>query len=142
MSPEVAPTWLSSAVSSWRVLACIQDLGLDLDADWLAAQRQAFVALAREACARLATRDSIPAEEIVGWRLLEGEHILPRGAKEVLTAPVAELGWAIIALLSGELPESPKRLAWFYGTPTCCSFEIRWENDRSAPKAPPCQSVV
>ena len=58
-SSEAAHTWLSGRVSSWRVIACIHDIGLTLEADWSAVQRQMFVALAEEACARLATRDSI-----------------------------------------------------------------------------------
>jgi hypothetical protein len=77
-SPRATTSWLSNAVSSWRVVACIPDLGLDLDAGWSAEQRQAlvaFAAFADEAWARLATRDSIPAEEIVRWRLLEDERI-------------------------------------------------------------------
>jgi hypothetical protein len=44
-------------------------------------------------------------------------RIHPRGAKEVLTAPVVEFGRAIIALICGELPEAPKGQAWFFGTP-------------------------
>src|SRR5208282_5292365 len=74
--------------------------------------------LAEDACARLAARESIPAEEIVRWHLLEDLRIFPRGATEVLTAPVVELGRAIIALLSGRLPEAPEGKHWFYGTPT------------------------
>ena len=37
---------------------------------------------------------------------------------EVLTAPIIELGRAIIALMSGNLPRPPKGETWFYGTPT------------------------
>jgi hypothetical protein len=98
-SGQADTTWLSSAVSSWREVACISDYGLTLDADWSAAQRQTFVALAEGACARLATRASIPAEEIAGWHLLDDLPISPRGAMEVLTAAVVELGRAIIALV-------------------------------------------
>src|SRR6267378_1916336 len=75
-SGQTDPTWLSGALWSWRV-ACISDFGLTLDADWSAAQRQTFVALAEEACARLATRESIPAEEIVHWQILEDLAFFP-----------------------------------------------------------------
>lgn len=121
-------TWLSSAVSSWRVVACIDGFGLNLNTDWLAVQTEAFVALAEEACAKLTARESIPADEIVGWYLLDDEHIFPRGAKEVHTAPVVELGRAIVALISGRLPKAPKGEAWFYGTPTGRST-IRMDDD-------------
>lgn len=90
-SDQAKTPWLSSAISSWRIVACISDFGLTLDADWSAAQRQTFIALAEDACSRLAGRASIPAEEIVAWPLLEDLHIFPRGAREVLTAPVVEL---------------------------------------------------
>jgi hypothetical protein len=117
-SGQADTTWLSSAVSSWRTVACFSDYGLTLDANWSAAQRQTFVALAEDACARLAARESIPAEEIAHWQLLEDVGIFPRGATEVLTAPVVELGRAIVALLSGRLPEAPEGKHWLYGTPT------------------------
>ena len=55
-----------------------------------------FVALAEDACARVATRTSIPAGEIVAWPLLDDLRIYPRGATEVLTAPVIELGHGLI----------------------------------------------
>jgi hypothetical protein len=117
-SGESDTAWLSSAVPSWRRVACISDFALMLDENWPATQRETFVVLAETACTRLATRESITADEIVGWPLLEDLRIFPRGAKEVHTAPVVELGRAIIALVSGELPEEPKGETWLYGTPT------------------------
>ncbi len=116
-SGQAKTGWLSSAIESWR-MACIPDYGLTLDAGWSAVQQQAFIALAEQASARLANRTSIPAEEIVNWRVLDDLHIFPRGEKEVLTAPVVELGRAIIALVSGELSEAPNGKTWLYGTPT------------------------
>ena len=117
-SREANTPWLSEAVSSWRVWAVVTDFGLRLDGNWSANQRKTFAALAEEACAALATRDSIPAEEIVSWPFVDDLRIHPRGEKEVLTAPVVELGRAIIALLSGELPQAPKGEAWLFGTET------------------------
>jgi hypothetical protein len=117
VSGQAQTSWLSEAVSSWRVQAAITELGLTLDEKWSATQRQTFINLAEQACKKLATRESIPAEEIVSWPLVDKLRIFPRGAKEVLTAPVIELGRAIIALVSGGLPESPQGEAWFYGTP-------------------------
>jgi hypothetical protein len=78
---------------------------------------QTFIALVEQACAAVGARNSIPAEEVVRWTFVGDLRISPRGAKEVLTAPVVELGRAMIALLLGELPEAPKGEAWFYGTP-------------------------
>ena len=110
--------WLSKAVSSWRVQAAITEFGLTLEEEWSNAQRQIFIELAKGACAKLATRESIPAEEVANWPLVDELRIFPRTAGDVLTAPVIELGDAIIALVSGNLPRSPRRKAWFYGTPT------------------------
>ncbi len=117
-SDQVKAAWLSSAVQSWREAACIPDWGLSLDPSWSAEQRQTFLALANEACARLARRTSIPSEEIVGWRILDGLPIFPRGVTEVLTSPLVELGHALVALVSGELPQAPEGKAWLYGTPS------------------------
>ena len=110
--------WLSKALSSWRVQAAITELGFTLEEDWSNAQKQIFVGLAEAACKRLATRESIPAEEIAGWPLVDELRIFPRTATEVLTPPVVELGYAIIALVSGILPRAPKGEAWLYGMPT------------------------
>ena len=118
VSDQANTPWLSSAISSWREVACISDYGLTLDPNWSVAQRQIFIALAEGACSTLAARESIPAEEIVAWPLLEDLHIFPRGKPEVFTGPVVELGRAIIALVSEDLPEAPPGQDWFYGTPT------------------------
>lgn len=110
--------WLSDAVYSWRVSAVVSDYGLSLGESWSPEQRKTFIDLVEKACAALATRDSIPANEITSWSFIDDKCIYPRGAKEVLTRPVVELGRAVIALLCGELPEAPKGEAWFFGTPT------------------------
>jgi hypothetical protein len=110
--------WLSEAVSRWRVQAAITEFGLTLEEQWSSAQRQIFIELAEGACKKLTARESIPAEEVAGWPLVNDLHISARGAEEVFTAPVIELGHAIIALVSGNLPRPPKGEAWFYGTPT------------------------
>lgn len=119
-SDEAGPAWLSAALSSSRAAAGIPDIGLTLDAGWSAVQRQAFVALMEGACVRLAKRASIPAEEIVAWPILDDLRIFPRGAAEVETTPVIELGRAFIELVSGELPEPPAGKIWIYGTETGC----------------------
>lgn len=110
--------WLLIAVSSWRVQACVSDFGLTLDADWEVEQWRTFLALAEESCSRLEERRSIPAEEIVAWPIHDELRIFPRGEKEVPAAPVVELGRAIIALVSGDLPDAPPGKAWVYGAPT------------------------
>lgn len=115
---EASTPWLSAAIMDWMRTASIADIGLSLDPGWSAAQRQAFIDLAGDACATLAKRESISAEEIMAWPMLDDLRIYPRGVAEVFTAPVIELGRAVIALVTGTLPDAPKGRAWFYGTDT------------------------
>ena len=110
--------WLSEVVSRWRVVATVSEYGLTIEPSWSSARVTIFVELVEEACARLSERHSIPADEIRAWRILEHQGVFPRGAAAILTAPVIELGRAIIALAKGELPEAPPGTTWFYGTPT------------------------
>jgi hypothetical protein len=117
-SEHADESWLSNAVSSWRVQAAITESGFTLEKDWSSEQRQIFIKLAEQACKKLATRESIPASEIANWPLVDELRIFPRSKTEVLTAPVIELGHAIIELVSGNLPRPLKGEAWFYGTPT------------------------
>ena len=117
-SEQAGEQWLSDAVSHWRVQAAITECGLTLEEHWSSTQRQIFIKLAEEACKKLATRESIPAKEIASWPLTDELRIFPRSATEVLTAPIIELGHAIIVLVSGKLPRPSKGEAWFYGTPT------------------------
>jgi hypothetical protein len=109
--------WLSEAMASWRVWAVVSDYGFTLDENWSAEERKTFIALAEQACTALVRRKSIPAEEITSWPFVDDLHVYPRGATQVLTAPVVELGLAMIALLRSELPDAPKGEAWFFGTP-------------------------
>jgi hypothetical protein len=117
-SDHAGEPWLSEAVSEWRVQAAITEFGLTLKEQWSSAQRQTFITLAERACKKLATRQSIPAKEIASWPLVNELRIFPRSTTEVLTAPIIELGHAIVELVSGKLPRPPKGEAWFYGTPT------------------------
>jgi hypothetical protein len=116
-SDQGESAWLSTAILSWREVICF-NYGLTLDPDWSAAQKQAFIALAEDACARLAKTTSISLGEIVSWPILDDMRIDTRGAAEVHTAPVVELGRAIVELVTGELPEEPDGNFWFYGTPS------------------------
>jgi hypothetical protein len=122
--------WLSKAVSSWRLQAAITEFGLTLEEGWSIAQRAIFIELAEAVCKKLEKRESIPAKEVASWPMTDKLRIFPRSATEVLTAPIIELGRAIIALVSGNLPPSPKGEAWFYGTPTGRStirMDVSWD---------------
>jgi hypothetical protein len=116
-SEQANAPWLVVAVSAWRTVACIPAFGLSFDDSWFEEQCHTFVSLAKQACARLSLRDSISPEEIAEWQIHEDLRIFPPGATEVRTAPVVELGRAIIALVRGELSQAPVGQSWFYGTP-------------------------
>lgn len=66
-SEQADETWLSDAVSHWRVQAAITECGLTLEEHWSSNQRQIFIELAEAACKKLATRESIAAKEIASW---------------------------------------------------------------------------
>jgi hypothetical protein len=117
-SDQANEPWLSEAVSQWRVQTAITEFGLTLEEQWSSAQRQVFIMLAESVCKKLATRESIPAEEVARWPLTDDLRIFPRSKEGILTAPIVELGHAIISLVSGNLPRPPRGEAWFYGTPT------------------------
>ena len=110
--------WLSQALASWQVSAVISDVGLELDERWSEEQRNEFIALAEQVCAALTLRESISADEIRNWRFSDDLRIEIRGAREVFTAPIVELGQAVIELLRGALPKPPKGSAWLFGTPS------------------------
>jgi hypothetical protein len=114
VSDEAGSEWVSSATMDWLSVASIPDIGLSLRGPWREAQRRSFVAMTEAACAKLAERTSISATEITSWPLLEDMRIFPRGATEVPTAPIVELAHAVVALVSGTLPEAPTGTAWFY----------------------------
>ena len=76
-----------------------------------------FVKLLDQACRSLTERESINADEVESWTILDDLHLSSRGAPKVFTAPVVELGRAIIALVEGTLPAPPSGTAWFYGVP-------------------------
>src|SRR5215469_15493043 len=53
--------FLDKALGSWR-LAPLMDIGFPLEKSWTPLQRQNVLNFVEEACAKLATRDSIPME--------------------------------------------------------------------------------
>ena len=105
--------FLDKALRHWRCVP-VADSGFHLEKSWTAPQRQNVIAFVEEACATLATRESIAMEEIVSWPFADDVRLFHRGLKEVLTAAAIELGRAIIALLRDELPNAPKGRVWFF----------------------------
>jgi hypothetical protein len=105
--------FLDAALRHWRLTPFL-DIGVHFEKSWTELQRQNVIAFLEEACDRLGTRDSIPMEEIVNWTFGGDLRLFHRGLMEVRTAPVIELGTAIIALLRDELPQAPEAEAWFF----------------------------
>ena len=115
--------WLEKAVSWWREVACISLYCLRLDDHVPEGQRRAFIALVESACEQLARRETITAEEVASWPLFKDETNMTRGQRDVPTAPLIELGRAIIAVVSGTLPEAPAGTCWYYTTDGCRTME-------------------
>jgi hypothetical protein len=107
--------WLRDYIQHWRVQAVVNDLGMSLDNGWTEQQRQTVRVLIEEACGALQRRDSIPAEEVASWQILDDLRIFCRGATLIPTAPVVELGRAIASLVEGTLPCPPQGTYWYYG---------------------------
>ena len=109
--------WLKEAISSWRIAGAVPDYGLEIDAEWSHEQISVFTELAEQTCNELADRKQIGADEIKGWKIFEDVPIDPRDAAYVDTAPVVDLGMAIVALANGSLPSAPDGRSWIYGAP-------------------------
>jgi hypothetical protein len=117
-SREPGASWLVEAVDAWRVVAWVGDYGLNLGETRSSAQHGTFLALAREACARIGRRERFLAIEMQAWSILDGRGVFARGASDVLAGPIVELGEAVIALVEGRLPPAPPGTAWLYGAPS------------------------
>ncbi len=111
--------WLAEQASWWRVVAGLGNgcYGLDINKEWFAEQIDEFISIVRSACHIMSERRTIPAEEIVAWPMLDVLHLYTRGAAEVNTVELVELGEAIVALVNGSLPPAPKGTWWLYGWP-------------------------
>lgn len=109
-------SWLAKTVARWRVNAVVSDYGLFLDEGWTQRQCEIVVDLIAGACRVLSERDSIPADEIAAWPILDNQRIFTRGIDPVPTKPVVALGRAVIGLIDGTLAPAPAGTWWYYGT--------------------------
>jgi hypothetical protein len=109
--------WIAAGVNEWRRAAAIPDIGLEIDSSWSSSQLATFAQFVGEACAVLGEREVYTAEEITSWTLYEDLRLFPRGYALYPTAPVIELGTAIVALINGSLPAAPPGRQWLYGAP-------------------------
>jgi hypothetical protein len=112
---EPGMEWLREAAYSWRIGAVLY--GLHIEESWSVEQLAVFKHLVLEACEQLETRQKIPSAEIETWPMIDDLRIFTRGAKEVCTAPVVELGRAVVSLLEGSLPSPPASTWWCFGFP-------------------------
>ncbi len=114
--------WLDSAVSKWRIVACISPYGISFDDSLPESQIEILMSFIDGACLHLSERKVIPGIEIECWQILDDHKIFLRGASEVHTGPLVELGQAIIQLFSGTLPPDPDGGIYIYGTPSGREF--------------------
>ena len=124
---EADADWLRESVEWWRIVAgpCQGTYGLEIEQSWSETQRELFVELTRQACDRMVRRKRWSGTEVASWRTAGDESIFPRSAKFISTAPVVELGQAVIRLAERTLPEPPPRTCWFFGSPKGRDT-IRW----------------
>ena len=115
LGPDQRPPWLAGALPTLRVHAAVADLAFSPDLGLEDGQLDEVVALIAEASRRLRQRRTVTAAEAVQWRVLDNHTVLWRSADAVDTAPIAELGEAIIQLLRGTLPSPPPGTWWYFG---------------------------
>jgi hypothetical protein len=123
-SHELENQWLVEEIAQWRI-ASLYDYCLHIRESWSPKQFDTFLDLLNQACRTIAEREWFFADEIQSWNILDGTSIYPRGDSRIFTAPIVNLGKAIIALANGTLAEAPAGTAWFYGTeiaPTTIPF--------------------
>jgi hypothetical protein len=112
---RLAP-WLAGVLDRLRVQAVVgSSFALDLDLEVDDAQREQILGYVLEACRRLRRRGTVTATEAYRWNVMPDEPVIWRGADAVDTAPIADLGEAIIALIRGTLPAPPPGTWWFFG---------------------------
>jgi hypothetical protein len=109
--------WLAERLRTLRVRVLVDDYEFSLDADW-PDEQELLVELIATANQRLADRKVITAQEAMEWRVLDN-HVLPwRGSEPEPTAPIVDIGDAIIQLIRGTLPPDPSDgRHWCFGFP-------------------------
>lgn len=118
-SPQIETngSWLGEVVHKWEVDTILPDsFGFELAESWSESQIDIVISLIEDACRLLQEREGIPASEIEGWELLDGNRLFARGIQVVSTESVTALGRAIVSILKGELPPAPAGTWWWYGT--------------------------
>jgi hypothetical protein len=116
LSPQQRPPWLPGALPTLRVHAVVgADLQFNPDLDLEDGQLDELISLIAQATRRLRQQRTVTAAEAAEWRVLDNRPVLWRSADAVDTAPIAELGEAIIQLLQGTLPPSPPGTWWYFG---------------------------
>jgi hypothetical protein len=107
--------WLGKCISSWRQSAVLlANAGLYFDINWSVEELSVIRQLIEDACDSSKKKGSISAREMQAWEIT----VFARGHDPFPAGPIAELGQAILDLLSGNLPKPPEQTWWFYGLPT------------------------
>jgi hypothetical protein len=106
------PRWWSQYEEELRIQATVSDLYFDLAE---CPDREEFALLLAQASGQLLDRGAVTGEEAAAWKVLDDSPVIFRGPLE--TAPVAELGRALVALLRGALADAPPGTWWYYGAP-------------------------
>jgi hypothetical protein len=110
--------WLEPVGASWRVQACIRDLGMTLEPDWTFGEVQGVVDVIDEAVSWLMAKGTLEPDELNNWIVLDGMHV-DNGRTFTQPLPVGgvvDIAQAVKGLLTGTLPEDPEGGWWFVGT--------------------------
>jgi hypothetical protein len=111
------PPWWPHVVDGLRVHAAVGDLYFDVDLGLDDRDQHQLAELYEQAAEQVRARGIFTPEEAEAWVILDDLRVIFRGDRPVDTAPVAQLGHALAALIRGELPAAPRGQSWYYGTP-------------------------
>ncbi|GAA0898397.1 hypothetical protein GCM10009557_73660 [Virgisporangium ochraceum] len=117
LTPDRRPVWWADHEHDLRVQVVVSDLFLDLTDGLDAAHHGELARLLEDAAAEVRRRGTFTAADAAAWPVLGTDTVPHRDDGSDDTAPAAELGEAMAALLRGTLPPAPAGSMWFDGPP-------------------------
>lgn len=108
-------SWLPDMLDTMKASAVVTDFGLVIDESWHGERVDLLATLVAKANQQLRDQATISEAEVAHWNVLDGDTVTWRGSPIVDTAPVVDLGMAIIQLIDGTLPYPPPGTWWYYG---------------------------
>lgn len=107
------PRWWDEQADELRIQATVSDLYFELSSPTAGE----LAVLFEHAASALEQRGSLTPAEAAAWKVYGDEPVIFRGEVPMDTAPIAELGLALVELIRGTLEDAPEGTWWYYGAP-------------------------